>query len=89
LLREPEIDFELPQNAIPDKMSDLWVLERGAMLRRVIVTPRSEDRAPPLSGVRDKRTLFRVDSGAEEDADQRRNRRFTAYLARVRSTRVG
>ncbi len=38
LLREPEIDFELPQNAIPEKMDDPWVLELGAMLRRVIVT---------------------------------------------------
>ena len=38
LLREPQIDFELPQNAIPEKMGDPQVLELGAARGRVIVT---------------------------------------------------
>jgi hypothetical protein len=38
LLREPKIDFTLPQGVIPDGMSDLQVLELGATLGRVVVT---------------------------------------------------
>jgi hypothetical protein len=38
LLREPQIDFELPQNVIPEGMKDLQVLELGAALGRAIVT---------------------------------------------------
>lgn len=38
LLREPAIDFALPQGVIPDGMSDLHVLELGATLGRVLVT---------------------------------------------------
>lgn len=38
LLREPQIDFELPQDVIPEKMHDVQVLELGASLGRVIVT---------------------------------------------------
>jgi hypothetical protein len=38
LLREPQIDFELPQNVIPDRMEDPQVLELAATLDRVIVT---------------------------------------------------
>ncbi len=38
LLREPEIDLALPQGVIPDKMSDLEVLELGADFGRIIVT---------------------------------------------------
>ena len=38
LLREPQIDFELPQNVIPEKMGDPQVLELGAARGRVIVT---------------------------------------------------
>ncbi len=38
LLREPAIDFALPQGVIPDGMSDFQVLELGATLGRVIVT---------------------------------------------------
>ena len=38
LLREPAIDFALPQGVIPDGMSDLEVLELGASLGRVIVS---------------------------------------------------
>ena len=37
LLREPEIDFAVPLNVIPDGMSDLQVLELGT-LGRVVVT---------------------------------------------------
>jgi len=38
LLREAQIDFELPQNVIPERMQDTQVLELGAKLGRVIVT---------------------------------------------------
>ncbi len=38
LLREPQIDFELPQGLIPDKMADLQILELGAASGRIIVT---------------------------------------------------
>jgi hypothetical protein len=38
LLRQPQIDFELPQNVIPEKMEDLRVLELGAARGRIIVT---------------------------------------------------
>jgi len=38
LLREPRIDFELPQNVIPEKMADSQVLELGAARGRIIVT---------------------------------------------------
>ncbi len=38
LLREPQIDFELPQNVIPEEMDDPKVLELGAARGRVIVT---------------------------------------------------
>jgi len=38
LLREPRIDFELPQNVIPERLKDPQVLELGAALGRVIVT---------------------------------------------------
>lgn len=38
LLREPRIDFELPQDAIAEGMEDPKVLELGATLRRIIVT---------------------------------------------------
>ena len=38
LLREPQIDFELPRDAIPEGMKDPKVLELGAALSRVIVT---------------------------------------------------
>lgn len=38
LLRAPQIDFELPQNVIPERMKDTQVLELGAALGRVIVT---------------------------------------------------
>jgi hypothetical protein len=38
LLREPQIDFELPQTVIPDKMVDRHVLELGAARGRIIVT---------------------------------------------------
>jgi Domain of unknown function (DUF5615) len=38
LLREPQIDFELPQNVIPEKMEDPQVLELGAARGRIIVT---------------------------------------------------
>lgn len=38
LLREPQIDFELPQNVIPERMKDPQVLELGAALGRAIVT---------------------------------------------------
>ena len=38
LLREPQIDFELPQNVIPEKMEDPQVLELGATRGRIIVT---------------------------------------------------
>jgi len=38
ILREPAIDFALPQGVIPDGMSDLQVLELGAALGRVLVT---------------------------------------------------
>lgn len=38
LLREPQIDFELPQAVIPEKMGDPQVLELGAARGRIIVT---------------------------------------------------
>ena len=38
LLREPKIDFALPQSVIPSGMSDLQVLDLGATLGRVVVT---------------------------------------------------
>ncbi len=38
LLREPQVDFELPQNVIPEKMEDPQVLELGAARGRIIVT---------------------------------------------------
>jgi hypothetical protein len=38
LLREPQVNFELPQYVIPDHMHDMQVLELGATLSRVIVT---------------------------------------------------
>ncbi len=38
LLREPQIDFELPQNVIPERMEDPQVLELGAARGRIIVT---------------------------------------------------
>jgi hypothetical protein len=38
LLRAPRIDFELPQNVIPEKMEDAQVLELGAARGRIIVT---------------------------------------------------
>jgi Domain of unknown function (DUF5615) len=38
LLREPRVDFELPQNVIPEKMADPQVLELGAARGRIIVT---------------------------------------------------
>ena len=38
LLREPRIDFELPQNVIPEEMEDTQVLELGAARGRIIVT---------------------------------------------------
>jgi hypothetical protein len=38
LLREPQIDFELPQNVIPAKMEDPQVLGLGAARGRIIVT---------------------------------------------------
>jgi hypothetical protein len=38
LLREPQINFELPQDVIPEGMKDPKVLELGAALGRVMVT---------------------------------------------------
>jgi hypothetical protein len=38
LRREPQVDFELPQNVIPEKMEDPEVLKPGAARGRVIVT---------------------------------------------------
>jgi hypothetical protein len=38
LLRVPQIDFELPQDVIPEGMKDPKVLELGMALGRVIVT---------------------------------------------------
>ena len=38
LLREPQIDFGLPQDLIPEGTKDPAVLELGATLGRVIVT---------------------------------------------------
>lgn len=38
LLREPQIDFELPQNVIPEKMEDPQVLTLSAARGRIIVT---------------------------------------------------
>ena len=38
LLREPLIDFELPQNVIPEEMGDPQVLELAAARGRIIVT---------------------------------------------------
>jgi hypothetical protein len=38
LLREPQIDFELPQNVIPEKMEVPQVLELGAARGRIVVT---------------------------------------------------
>ena len=38
LRREPQIDFELPQNVIPEKMNDPQVLELGTARGRAIVT---------------------------------------------------
>ena len=38
LPREPQIDFELPQNVIPEKMEDPQVLELSAARGRIIVT---------------------------------------------------
>jgi len=38
LLREPQIDFELPQTVIPEKMGDPQVLKLGAARGRIIVT---------------------------------------------------
>ena len=38
LLREPNIDFELPQNVIPEKMEDPQVLKLAAGRGRIIVT---------------------------------------------------
>jgi len=38
LVREPQVDFELPQNAIPEKMEDPEVLKLGAARGRIIVT---------------------------------------------------
>jgi Domain of unknown function (DUF5615) len=38
LLREPQIDFELPQDVIPESMKDPKVLEPGAARGRIIVT---------------------------------------------------
>jgi hypothetical protein len=38
LLREPRIDFELPQHVIPEKMEDPQLLELGAARGRIIVS---------------------------------------------------
>ena len=38
LLREPQIDFELPQRVIPEKIGDPQALELGAARGRIIVT---------------------------------------------------
>jgi hypothetical protein len=38
LRREPEVDFELPQGLIPDRMKDPEVLALAASLDRVLVT---------------------------------------------------
>ena len=38
LLREPQIDFALPQDLIPAGTKDPKVLELGALLGRIIVT---------------------------------------------------
>lgn len=38
LLREPQIDFRLPQELIPEGMKDSEVLELGVTLGRIIVT---------------------------------------------------
>ncbi len=38
LLREPQIDFELPRNVIPEKMEDPLVLGLSAARGRIIVT---------------------------------------------------
>jgi hypothetical protein len=38
LLREPRIDFEFPQNVIPERMEDPQVLELSAARGRIIVT---------------------------------------------------
>ena len=38
LLRQPQIDFELPRDVIPEGMKDPQVLELGAMLGRITVT---------------------------------------------------
>jgi len=38
LLREPLIDFELPQHVIPEKMGDPQVLELSSARGRVLVT---------------------------------------------------
>jgi hypothetical protein len=38
LLREPQIDFELPQKVIPEKMGDPQVLELASARSRIIVT---------------------------------------------------
>jgi len=38
LRREPQIDFELPQKVIPEKMDDAQVLKLAAARGRIIVT---------------------------------------------------
>jgi hypothetical protein len=38
LLREPRVDFELPQEVIPEKLEDPQVLELNAARGRIIVT---------------------------------------------------
>ncbi len=38
LRREPRIDFELPQNVVPEGMKDPELLELGAALGRIVVT---------------------------------------------------
>jgi hypothetical protein len=48
LRREPQIDFELPQNVIPEEMQEPQVLERGATLGRVIVTRDVRTKRLPL-----------------------------------------
>jgi predicted nuclease of predicted toxin-antitoxin system len=63
LLRELEIDCQLPQDVIPDRMKDPQVLELGAALDRVIVTHDCEDDARLVSNLRGGSRLSGDDPG--------------------------
>jgi hypothetical protein len=88
LLREPEIDFELPQDVIPEGMNDPKVLELGAALGRVIVTHDVRTMPRHFSAFVADQTCSGLILRTHGHVNRGCNRRTAVDLARFRSCRM-